>query len=990
MSSAIQPAQFYPEEILKQIEDNLSMQGLQGVYSLIMQLPAGIAVFRGEDFIVQVSNETYLGLIGRSRDEFIGRSLFESVPELKGQQAERLLRNVLATGKPYRGHDFKASLIRDGKKEDAYFDFIYQALKNEDGTITGVIVVAYEVTESVHTKHLIAESERQFRNLVMRSPIAMTIFRGEDFIIELANEALLKNIWQREIKDVEGKKLLDVFPELNDQPFPNLLRKVFSTGITHNEKEAIAYVTTGKGEKIEYYFDFEYSPLFEADGTSVSGIMVTVIDVTEKVNARKKIEESEFNFRRIADNMPAMLFMSGKEGYFNYMNSQWYNYTGLSEEQSKGFGWLSAIHPDQRRATEKIIRTAIEKGEEYNIEFKLRKNDGSFRWFVTSGRQSFNVNNEPDGYLATLMDIHERKLADETLKESRESLKMAIETAELGTWDFDPALNQLQWDDRTKKMFGLLDDTFVTYDLFLTGIYHEDRERVNDSVNRAVSGENNGEYAIEYRVNRYSDNKLRWIRAKGKAFFNEKNQLQRFLGTVHDITEQKESVQLMEMTEARMRLATEETGTGVWDLNLVSGEIVHSPRMALMFGHDANKKLTHVQLRSQIHPDDLHEIVEKAFDEALQTSTYFYEARAIWPDNSIHWVRTKGKVIYDETNKPIRMLGVLQDITSEKQALILVQQSEIRYRQLIYSLPLAFYTCDKDGRIGIYNDAALQLWGRKPDDDDRWTGSYKIYTTDGAFMPASECPMAITLKTGKIVRGHEIIIERPDGTKANVLPNPQLVFDENGNITGGINMLVDISERKIAEQNTARLAAIVQSSDDAIISKTLDGIVRSWNPGAQKLFGYSAEEMIGRPIATLIPADRMNEENDIIRRIGRGEQIRHFETIRVTKEGKFIDISLTISPIRDSSGNITGASKIARDITTQKSLYKAIQESELLFKTIANVSPVGLWMTDKEGRNNFVNETWIEWTGVSLEEQYDGGWMSRVVTEDAIRSVRII
>jgi PAS domain S-box-containing protein len=129
---------------------------------------------------------------------------------------------------------------------------------------------------------------------------------------------------------------------------------------------------------------------------------------------------------------------------------------------------------------------------------------------------------------------------------------------------------------------------------------------------------------------------------------------------------------------------------------------------------------------------------------------------------------------------------------------------------------------------------------------------------------------------------------------------------------------VDISDRKRAELASARLAAIVESSDDAIISKNLDGIITSWNAGAERLFGYSAQEVIGKSITILIPDDRQDEEPSILARLRKGERVEHFETIRRRKDGSLADISLTISPIRDNAGHIIGASKIARDITDRK------------------------------------------------------------------------
>jgi PAS domain S-box-containing protein len=146
----------------------------------------------------------------------------------------------------------------------------------------------------------------------------------------------------------------------------------------------------------------------------------------------------------------------------------------------------------------------------------------------------------------------------------------------------------------------------------------------------------------------------------------------------------------------------------------------------------------------------------------------------------------------------------------------------------------------------------------------------------------------------------------------------EAVKDGAGNIVGAINCFQDITERKRGEEAALRLAAIIESSDDAIIVNDLDGIVMSWNGGAERIFGYLAEEMIGQPITILIPSDRQKEEEAIMERIRSGERIEHYETVRQCKHEGLIDISLTVSPVRNAQGTIIGASKIAHDITQRK------------------------------------------------------------------------
>jgi PAS domain S-box-containing protein len=253
--------------------------------------------------------------------------------------------------------------------------------------------------------------------------------------------------------------------------------------------------------------------------------------------------------------------------------------------------------------------------------------------------------------------------------------------------------------------------------------------------------------------------------------------------------------------------------------------------------------------------------------------------------------------------------------------------SESHLRAVLDALPAAVYITDAAGRITYYNNAAVRLAGREPQlGSDEWCVTWRLYNTDGSRLPHDCCPMAVAIKENRAVRGAEAVLERPDGTRVPFVPYPTPLRDASGALLGAVNMLVDISDRKSVENAGAHLAAIVQSSDDAIISKDLNSIIQSWNPAAEAIFGYTAEEMIGRPIHVLFPPDRLAEEDLILGRIRHGERVEQFETVRRRKDGRDIDISLTISPMRDQSGRIIGASKIARDITERKRSERLLQD----------------------------------------------------------------
>jgi PAS domain S-box-containing protein len=249
-------------------------------------------------------------------------------------------------------------------------------------------------------------------------------------------------------------------------------------------------------------------------------------------------------------------------------------------------------------------------------------------------------------------------------------------------------------------------------------------------------------------------------------------------------------------------------------------------------------------------------------------------------------------------------------------------------RITLASIGDAVISTDAEARVTFMNGVAETLTG--------WTQSEAVgrplsevfQIVNERTREPSANPALRALREGTVVglANHTILIAR-DGKERPIDDSAAPIRDDSGAAVGAVLVFRDVTERRVAEEAQARLAAIVESSQDAIISKTLDGVIRTWNTGAERLFDYAPHEAIGRPITLIIPPDRLDEEYEILARISRGERIEHFETIRVSKHGRLIDISLTVSPIRDSEGRVVGASKVARDISDRKRIDKALQEA---------------------------------------------------------------
>ena len=426
-------------------------------------------------------------------------------------------------------------------------------------------------------------------------------------------------------------------------------------------------------------------------------------------------------------------------------------------------------------------------------------------------------------------------------------------------------------------------------------------------------------------------------------------------------------------SEERLRLAQHAARIGTFEWNIKTGVNRWTPELEAMYGLPPGGFAgTQCAWEQLVHPDDRDEWVRRV-ERAMKDGSFEGEWRVVWPDGSVHWLLGRASLIKDQAGDPERLIGINIDVTERKTAETALQESGRRFREMIDALPAAIYTTDAEGRLTHFNPAAAEFSGRVPEaGTDQWCVSWKMFRPDGTPLPHDQCPMAVALKEGRIIDGVEAIAERPDGTRVWFTPYPRPLHDAEGRIVGGINMLVDITQRKQAEQATGLLAAIVDSSDDAIVSKSLDGIVTSWNKGAERLFGYTAEEAIGQHISLIIPPDHRDEEATILERLKRGERVDHFETVRLRKDGARLDISLTISPVRDGAGRVMGASKVARNITERKQIERALRESEERFRAIVETTPECVKLVAAEGTLLQMNSSGLRMVGANCAEMVVG------------------
>ncbi|MXO06985.1 PAS domain-containing protein [Flavobacterium sp. HBTb2-11-1] len=498
----------------------------------VKQIPLGICILKGADFIAEMANTTYLHIADKEESDILNRPIFDSFPETK-EAVYPLLKNVFETGIPYSQDEFAVTLNRYNKQELAYFNVVFYPLKEENHTITGIIVVAYEVTEDVKARHLLAENEVAFRNIVMESPIAMAIFRGEDYVIEMANKAMMHDIWQKEEKDFIGRPLLEVFPELHNQKYPELLHEVLTTGKKISETEAATYVNI-KGKLKKFYLDYQYTTLYEENGKA-SGIMCTVYDVTSKVKARKKVETTEERARLATEiGKIATWDLNLKTKKLLY-----------SDNILDIFGFekgTKIIHEDVRSRIlpkdEHIVKEAFEKALKegiYKYEARILKVDNSIGWIKMHGKIFFDENNIPSKMIGTVMDVTVEKNMQHVLVKSEQKFRLLADSMPQLIWTSD-TLGNLNYFNETVYNYSGLSKEEIEKNGWLQIIHPDDRE---ENVKLWMESVKTGhDFLFIHRFKRY-DGEYRWQLSRAVAQLDESGKVTMWVGSSTDIEEQK-------------------------------------------------------------------------------------------------------------------------------------------------------------------------------------------------------------------------------------------------------------------------------------------------------------------------------------------------------------------------------------------------------------------------------------------------------------------
>ncbi|MCA1443904.1 PAS domain S-box protein [Ensifer sp. IC4062] len=616
--------------------------------------------------------------------------------------------------------------------------------------------------------------------------------------------------------------------------------------------------------------------------------------------------------------IPGAVYLCDHEGWLVRYNTEaaelWGRRPSLGDEREQFCGSQRLFRSDGSPLlhAECPMAEAIRSGASTrNAEVVIERPDGSRIMALVNIRPLRDHRGQVQGAINCFQNISKQKEAEEEARRKSDDLEDFFENSAIGLHIVDGAGIILRANRAELELLGYPPQEYVGRHI---AEFHVDAPVVGDILQRLSRGEKLDRYPARLRA---KDGSIKHVVVTSNSRFEGERLVNTRCFTI-DVTDVIEAESARRESEQRLAATYQAATIGIAETDAEGRLVRVNDAFCAMVGRSRDELLK-MTVFDYTHVED-RENEAYQYGRQVRGEIESYTARK-------RVVRSEGTTVYlDVYSSSVRDCGgafrygvrILLDVTETKRMDDRLRESERHMRDLLEALPAAVYTTDAEGRITFFNRAAVEMAGRMPAMGDKWCVTWRLYRPDGTYLPHDQCPMAAALKEDRPVRGEEAIAERPDGTRIPFIPYPTPLHDGDGKLIGAINMLVDISDRKKAEAYSERLAAIVRYSDDAIISKDTQGIIQTWNVGAERLFGYKAEEVIGKPINILIPPDRQNEEPGILDRIRRGEHIDHYETVRMRKDGSLVDISLTVSPLKDGRGRVVGASKIARDVTERR------------------------------------------------------------------------
>ncbi|GHA50021.1 hypothetical protein GCM10007103_33530 [Salinimicrobium marinum] len=612
-----------------------------------------------KDFQIVSASESFYVRFRIESDVAEGTLVFEldddqwDISELK-----KLLQKVIKEQKSFKDHQITANFRNLGCRS-----FLVNVnLLNTRSHDAPLVIISFKEVIIPFPELQQKEYLKKLQNILENAPAMICIVKGPQHIFEVANEHYYQLIGKQ---DIIGKPVREVLPEVENQGFFEILDNVYTSGKPFIGNEVQINLEVGDNKYKNSFLDFVYQPMLDDNG-EVDGIFVHVIDVTEKVEVRKKVEENEFRLKNLIDTVPAIIWITTKDGYSTYLNENWYKYTGQNAREAENFGWLEAVHPEDRDEAGNQFLDASKRRKSYSYTYRLRTASGEYRWVRDRGQPKFNAAGEFEGMVGTVLEVHEEKIKEQQIQEKEHRIRNIVEEATVATAVYTG--KDLKIEIANEAMIRLWGKDKAVVGKNLPQALPELENQPFFEILQEVYSTGKIYWGQEDKVDLMIDDRIQtgYFNFTYKPLRDEKGEIYGILNMALDVTENVKSKLLLKESESYFRQIADLMPDKVTNTD-EEGNFLYFNQNWLQYSGLNSEELNSRFWTDLIHPED-RELFAKKWQESLNTGRNFeFEARFRNKFDKYRWHLSRAEAVREETGNIKMWIGTNTEIHKIKE-----------------------------------------------------------------------------------------------------------------------------------------------------------------------------------------------------------------------------------------------------------------------------------------------------------------------------------
>ena len=699
-------------------------------------------------------------------------------------------------------------------------------------------------------------------------------------------------------------------------------------------------------------------------------------DITQRRLSEQALEASEQNLSTIINTIPAQAWSARPDGAAEFFNQRWLDYAGLTLKQAEGWGWKASIHPNDLDRMVSYWMNAMVTGEPVEIEGRLRRFDGAYRWFLIRAEPFRDERGEIVRWYGTSTDIDDRKQAEEQLRRSEAFLAEGQRLSRTGTYSWRPDTNEITWSKELYRIFEVDPDTPVSMELTLTRIHPEDIPSIREV--EARGKRSLADYEHSFRI-LSRDGSIKYIHVMARATKDADGRPE-FLGAAQDVTHRRIAEQALEASERNLSMIINTIPALAWSARPDGAAEFFNQRWLDYTG------LSTEQSRGRgwttaIHPDEIKAITDRLQSSFASGKAIEAEARICRVDGAYRWFLFRTDPLRDESGKVVKWYGTITDIDDHKRLEESLRANELSLRNIVDNIPGFVHTTSAMGDVEFISRQTIEYFGKTKEELKDWARAGVVHPDD---LPRAIEAWRKSIETG---RDHEVEQRnrRADGIFRWFQARGRAVRNQEGEITAWYWLLIDIDDRKKAEEalrvNQRNLSLIVDSIPGLVARVSPAGDVEVVNRPLLEYFGKNLEEVRNWQLTDAIYPDDLPRALETFSRLPTGEPFDDEQRLR-RSDGVYRWFQSRGLPLRDPDGRILNWYVLLTDIEDRKRAEEALQSNERNLSLIINTMPTLAWSARPDGSADFLNQYYLEYVGLPFEELQGWGWTVAVNPDD--------